>query len=157
MNPCPCGRGDVELGCRCSAVEKQRYRKRISGPILDRIDLVVEMRQLTPDELVRAPESESSEVVRQRVCAAREIQQERFRGSPCFCNARMSPRDMNRCCGIDWQGEKLLRQAITRFQLSPRAYDRILKVARTIADLAASETIREEHLLEAVSYRVSGM
>jgi len=157
MNPCPCGRGAVELGCRCSALEKQRYRKRISGPILDRIDLMVELRQLTPDELVKAPEGESSAAVRERVCAAREIQQRRFRESGCFCNARMSPREMRRCCAIDVRGEQLLRQAIARFQLSPRAYDRILKVARTIADLAGSESIREEHLLEAVSYRESGL
>ena len=153
MNPCPCGRGEVELGCTCKLLEKQRYRKRISGPLLDRIDLHVELRQLSQDELLAAPDGEPSRVIRERVIAARERQAVRYAESGIFCNARMGSRELQRYCRPDAAGSLLLRQAISRFRLSPRAYDRILKVARTIADLAGNDAIREEHLLEAINYR----
>ncbi len=153
MNPCPCGRGEVDLGCTCKLLEKQRYRKRISGPLLDRIDLHVELRQLSQDELLAAPDGEPSRIIRERVVAARERQAARYAESDIFCNARMGSRELQRYCRPDAAGSLLLRQAISRFRLSPRAYDRILKVARTIADLAGSDSIREEHLLEAINYR----
>jgi len=155
MNPCPCGRGDVELGCRCSPMEKRRYQRKISGPLLDRIDLRVDVPQLSRAELLAAPDGEPSAAIRARVIAARERQQARFAGSGIFCNRQMSPRQLRAFCALDPRGEALLRSAIDRFKLSPRAYDRILKVARTIADLAGSEAIAEEHLFEAVTYRRS--
>lgn len=153
MNPCPCGRGEYDLGCTCKIAEKQRYQKKISGPLLDRIDLHVEVRQLTQDELLKAPDGEPSAVIRERVIAARAIQSERFKGQHFNVNARMAGRHLQQYCQLPPNGQVLLRQAITRFKLSPRAYDRILKVARTIADLSNSPDIREEHLFEAVSYR----
>ncbi|MGE4563330.1 MAG: YifB family Mg chelatase-like AAA ATPase [Victivallaceae bacterium] len=156
MNPCPCGRGEVDLGCTCKWTEKERYLRRISGPLLDRIDLHVELRQLTCDELLKAPEGEASEKVRQRVIAARERQKARFESAGVHCNARLSGRELQRFCRLGPQSELMLRQAITRLKLSPRAYDRILKVGRTIADLAGSESLRDEHLFEAIGYRKLG-
>ena len=155
MNPCPCGRGSVELGCRCKIDEKKRYQKKISGPLLDRIDLHVPVLNLTEDELLSAPSGESSEVIRQRVVAARNIQQQRFTAHNCtiYCNAQMGARELNMFCNITPDSALLLRQAINKFHLSPRAHDRILKVARTIADLAGSNAISAEHLLEAITYR----
>ena len=155
MNPCPCGRGSVELGCRCKIDEKKRYQKKISGPLLDRIDLHVPVLNLTEDELLSAPSGESSEVIRQRVVAARNIQQQRFTAHNCtiYCNAQMGSRELNMFCNITPDSALLLRQAINKFHLSPRAHDRILKVARTIADLAGSNAINAEHLLEAITYR----
>lgn len=153
MNPCPCGRGEVELGCTCRIEEKRRYLKKISGPLLDRIDLQIEVRRLTEDELLAAPAGESSILIRQRVIRAREIQQRRFAGLPIHCNGQMGSRELQEFCRISDTGKTLLRQAVTRFKLSPRAYDRILKVARTIADLGGCEALCEEHLFEAINYR----
>ena len=155
MNPCPCGRGEVELGCRCKVEEKRRYLKRISGPLLDRIDLRVPVRQLSESELLKAPDGESSAVIRQRVIAARQIQQERYAGSGFFSNNQLTPKTMQKFCSLTSSGESLLRDAVNRFKLSPRAYSRILKVSRTIADLAGSEKIADEHLFEAINYRKS--
>ena len=155
MNPCPCGRGSVELGCTCKTEEKKRYQKKISGPLLDRIDLHVPVLNLTEDELLSAPNGESSAIIRQRVIAARKIQQERFSKLDriMHCNAQMGPRELAMFCVISPDSSLLLRQAISKFNLSPRAHDRILKVARTIADLAGNPAIQPEHLLEAITYR----
>ncbi|MDD5697809.1 MAG: YifB family Mg chelatase-like AAA ATPase [Victivallaceae bacterium] len=153
MNPCPCGLHNPVLGCRCKPDEKRRYRSKISGPLLDRIDLHVEAGHLSEDELLAAPNGESSAAICDRVIAAREIQSERFRGLKFHCNAGMSSRQLQEFCRLERQSQLLLRQAISNFKLSPRAYDRILKVARTIADLAGQERIGEEHLFEAISYR----
>ena len=154
MNPCPCGRGEVELGCVCKLEEKRRYLKKLSGPLLDRIDLHVELRQLTQDELVNVPDGEPSALIRQRVIAARKIQEARFaRCRGIYCNARMGSRELQQYCKLNPAGEMLLRQAIARFKLSPRAYDRILKVARTISDLAGVENISENAIFEAINYR----
>ena len=155
MNPCPCGRGAVELGCRCKPDEKKRYQKKISGPLLDRIDLHVPVLNLTEDELLSAPNGESSAVIRQRVINARQLQQQRFAQLPytMHCNAQMGSRELNMFCQIPPDCSLLLRQAIQKFHLSPRAHDRIIKVARTIADLAGSANITAEHLLEAITYR----
>ena len=157
MNPCPCGRGEVELGCVCKPEEKRRYLKKLSGPLLDRIDLHVEVRQLSQEELLRVPAGESSAVIRERVIAARKIQEKRFAGlRGVYCNARMGSRELQKYCQLSPGCEQLLRQAIIRFKLSPRAYDRILKVARTIADLAGTEQITEAAVFEAVNYRKAG-
>ena len=156
MNPCPCGRGAVELGCVCKLDEKRRYLKKLSGPLLDRIDLHIEVRQLTQDELVKMPTGESSAVIRERVIAARKLQSERFARTPgIYCNARMGSRELQKYCQLTPGSENLLRQAIARFKLSPRAYDRILKVARTISDLAGLEQISESAIFEAINYRKS--
>lgn len=153
MNPCPCGRGSVELGCKCTSSEKNKYQKRISGPMLDRIDILIDVKPLSPDELLKAPTGECSAVIRKRVIAARALQQKRFAGRKASCNAEMSNRDLLDFCQLSIQSEQRLREAIDMFKLSPRAYNRILKVARTIADLRGSEKIDDASLLEAVSYR----
>ena len=153
MNPCPCGLQNPELGCRCKADEKRRYRNKISGPLLDRIDLHVEVSQLSHDELLSAPNGESSATIIERVILARKIQSERFKGLNFYCNAGMTSKHLQQFCKLDKQSELLLRHAITNFNLSPRAYDRILKVSRTIADLAGQTQISEDHLFEAISYR----
>ncbi len=154
MNPCPCGMGDAANGCRCKPDEKKRYLKKISGPLLDRIDLHVEVLHLTEDELLSAPSGESSAAIRERVIAARAVQTARFAGlSNIHCNAHMTSRELQTFCRLTASGAALLRRAITQFRLSPRAYDRILKVARTIADLSGAPDIAEEHLFEAINYR----
>ena len=153
MNPCPCGRGSVELGCKCSKNEINKYQKRISGPILDRIDIIIEVKHLTPDELLNAPSGEKSSVIRQRVIAAREIQLKRFAGRATICNATMSSKDVQDFCKITQQGEQILRSAIDSMMLSPRAYHRILKLARTIADLKSNTDIQVEDLIEALAYK----
>ena len=137
------------------ADEKKRYQKKISGPLLDRIDLHVPVLHLTEEELLSAPNGESSSVIRERVIAARKIQQERFARLPytIHSNGQMGPKELNIFCNITPDSAMLLRQAIQKFHLSPRAHDRILKVARTIADLAGSANIGAEHLLEAITYR----
>lgn len=153
MNPCPCGRGEVELGCRCKPEEKRRYLKRISGPLLDRIDLRVPVRQLSENDLLKAPDGESSAVIRERVIKARQLQFERYAEWGFFNNSQLSAKALQKFCQVSASGEALLRNAINRYKLSPRAYSRILKVARTIADLAGSSNIGDEHLFEAISFR----
>lgn len=155
MNPCPCGHlGDRRHVCRCRQTQIRNYRARISGPLLDRIDLHVEVAALTEDELLaRDANAESSEAIRARVVNARKIQQARFRNTAITCNGRMEPSQMLDYCRPDQATEVLLRHAIQEFGLSARAYDRILRVARTIADLAESENIRREHIFEAIGYR----
>ncbi len=153
MNPCPCGLQNPKLGCRCKPDEKRRYRNKISGPLLDRIDLHVEVSQLTHDELLAAPNGENSAAILERVVAAGKIQGERFKGLKFHCNAGMTSRHLQKFCQLERKSQLLLRHAITNFQLSPRAYDRILKVARTIADLGGQAQISEDYLFEAISYR----
>ena len=155
MNPCPCGRGKPELGCRCTREEIRRYQKRLSGPLLDRIDLVVEVSQLSPDELLNSPPGESSATIRERVISARRRQQQRFAGTPCRCNADMSPGNLREFGRLSPKCEQLLRSAIVKLKLSPRAYDRIIKVSRTIADLRGVDAIDEASLIEAINFRRS--
>lgn len=157
MNPCPCGMGDAELGCTCKVDEKRRYQKKISGPLLDRIDLQVDVRQLNQDELLRAPDGESSASIRRRVAIARKIQERRYAPYGFYCNAQLSSRGLQTFCKLTPAEENMLRSAITRFKLSPRAFDRVLKVARTIADLAGRQNIGEDHLFEAITYRKSAL
>lgn len=154
MNPCPCGHyGDPTHPCTCTPTQIHRYKSRISGPLLDRIDIQCEV-EAVPYELLRSEQpGESSAEVRQRVVRARAVQQQRFHGTAIHCNAQMSAKQVRQYCLIDAAGDNLLRQAMERFALSARAYDRILKVARTIADLEGEERILPQHLSEAISYR----
>ncbi len=155
MNPCPCGYyGDPEGRCRCSPFQVQRYRNRISGPLLDRIDIHVEVPAVRYRELAGMAPGESSAEVRKRVVAARLIQQERFAGAAkVHCNADMGARDLRKYCRLDDRAQTMLQAAISELNLSVRAYDRILKVARTIADLASEDQIGADHISEAVQYR----
>jgi magnesium chelatase family protein len=154
MNPCPCGYyGSMQRACRCNPNVIHRYRARISGPLLDRIDLHIEVTALAEDELIGAPTGETSAQIRGRVVAARKIQEGRFAGSGVFCNSRMEPAQLQLHCRMDKRCETHLRHAIREMSLSARAYDRILRTARTIADLEAAESIQEEHIFEAVNYR----
>lgn len=155
MNPCPCGYyNHPTKPCTCPPGAVQKYLGRISGPLLDRIDLQVEILPVDIDCLTSDTRGEPSADIRARVVAARAIQEQRFADSPgVFCNARMNSRLMSRHCALDPEGRRILREAIERFDMSARAYDRILKVARTIADLDASPSIRPVHLREAIGYR----
>jgi magnesium chelatase family protein len=154
MNPCACGYlGDPRHECRCSPAQIQRYRARISGPLLDRIDLHVEAPSLTVEELRQAQPGESSAAIRARVETARRRQQARFAGTRTTVNARMTHAQIRQHCAIDAALGRLLQQAMEQLHLSARAYDRILKVARTIADLAGAGAIAAPHLLEAIQYR----
>lgn len=154
MNPCPCGHlGDRQKDCRCSAVGIQRYRSKISGPLLDRIDIQIEAPALSLDELRSAQPGESSQTIRQRIEAARAIQRTRFGNRTLSCNALLNGNDLNTYCALEKTQGDLLQQAMEKLSLSARAYDRILRVARTIADLAGTERIATEHLLEAIHYR----
>jgi magnesium chelatase family protein len=154
MNPCPCGfLGDAQRPCSCTLMQIQSYRSRVSGPLLDRIDIQVEVRAVPYRDLAAHAPAESSADVLARVDAARARQLARFRGSPLVRNAQMGARELRRCCAVDPAAERLLEQAMDKLALSARAYTRILKVARTIADLAASEPITTTHVAEAIQYR----
>lgn len=157
MNPCPCGyTGDGARECRCSVPQIQRYRSKISGPLLDRIDIHIEAPSLRIEELRNTQPSERSAAIRERCEAARAQQHKRFTRSSdpsARCNARMSHAEIRQYCEINKEQGDLLQQAMEQLALSARAYDRILKVARTIADLADSDTIETPHLLEAIQYR----
>ena len=155
MNPCPCGYyTDPNKECTCNPQVIQKYMAKISGPLLDRIDLHIEVPAVKYKELSSKESGEKSEQIRSRVIEAREIQAKRFSGRKgLFANADMQSKEIREFCKIDEQGEELLKMAITKLGLSARAYDRILKVGRTIADLAGSPEIRPEHLSEAIQYR----
>jgi len=154
MNPCPCGfLGDSQHSCTCTPALMQRYRTRLSGPLLDRIDLQVEVPRLPHKELADSWPVEASATVRCRVEKARQVQQERFAGSPVQCNARMGPRQLQKYCWTDKAGQELLQLVTDSLGLSARSYTRLLKVGRTIADLAGSAEIGPDHLAEAFQYR----
>ena len=155
MNPCPCGNfGSQKLQCNCSPAEIRRYRKKISGPLLDRIDLQVEVDNLSYDELISDESRESSASVKERVNSAREIQRKRFSQSGLSNNAEMGEREIESFCALSPECEKILGDAFERLNLSARARARIIKVARTIADLEGSVEICKKHIYEAVSYRL---
>lgn len=154
MNPCPCGfYGDPTHECTCSPVAIQRYRSRVSGPLLDRIDIHIEVPGVRYKELTDRAMGEPSEGIRERVNRAREVQLRRFSGMSFFCNAQMGSRELHAHCQVEAAGERLLELAINRLGLSARAYTRILKVARTIADLDPAEHIDAHHISEAIQYR----
>jgi len=154
MNPCVCGYfGDTFRQCTCTPTMVRKYQQKISGPLLDRIDLHVDVPRLAEEELVNYPPAETSAQIRRRVCAARTGQQARFAGRHIYCNAQMGAREIKEFCAINDDVKTLLRAAIQQLSLSARAYDRILKVARTIADLAGSDAIQVPHVAEAIQYR----
>lgn len=154
MNPCPCGYfGDPTHTCTCSPNRIRRYLSKISGPLLDRFDIHVEVPPVPFEELRRKEQSESSADIKKRVDRARAVQQERFKNSKTTCNAKINAAEFERFCLIDKEAEQTLRQAFEALGLTARAYDRVLKVSRTIADLDQSDMIRSDHVLEAVQYR----
>ena len=154
MNPCPCGYyGSRIRDCRCTPMEIRRYLDRVSGPLLDRIDIQVEADAVPVKEIHSAQIAESSQSVRERVAAARKIQQSRYREAGFHCNARLSNKGIQQYCRLDGEAEQLLKVAMENLRMSMRAHQRILKVSRTIADLEGSEMIRAPHLAEAIQYR----
>jgi magnesium chelatase family protein len=154
MNPCPCGYyGDPVKDCKCSSSEISRYQKRISGPLLDRIDIFIEVPRVEYEKLTDDTLGESSEKVRSRVEAARQIQQKRFEGTKLMCNTEMTPIEVKEFCRVDTPAQSLLRTAMKQLHLTARAFHRILKLARTIADLDGANIIKANHLAEALQYR----
>ena len=155
MNPCPCGYyGDATHTCVCTPGQIQRYMNKISGPLLDRIDIQIEITPVPFKDISKATQGEPSSTIRERVIRARCMQEERYKDiRSVYCNAQMSEKMIHRFAEPDTQGIEMLRLAMEKLSLSARAYSRILKVARTIADLAGSEHVQMEHLAEAISYR----
>ena len=154
MNPCKCGwYGDPSGKCICSDASIRNYRSRISGPLLDRIDIIMEVPAVNYEDLRRREETETSASVKERVNRARNVQHKRFGSFSGMCNARMGPEQLRAYCKLDADSETLMRQAFDAFGLTARSYDRILKVARTIADLEGSQTITADHIAEAIQYR----
>jgi magnesium chelatase family protein len=155
MNPCPCGfLGDRARSCTCTPPQIQRYRSRLSGPLLDRIDMHIEVPSVPVKELIGQAAGESSAAIRERVNLARARQRQRFAGAKALhCNAQMSSKEVKKFCRLDLASAELLNQAILRLGLSARAYHRILKIARTIADLAGADALETAHVAEAIQYR----
>lgn len=155
MNPCPCGfLGDVEKQCTCTDVQVQRYRSRLSGPLLDRIDMIIDVPRLTADELLNIKEDgEPSSKIRERVTNARKIQVERYKNDGIFTNAELSANLIEKYCSLDKEAQEMMRLAAVKYQLSGRKYSRILKLARTIADLSSAEKIDSVHISQALQYR----
>ena len=158
MNPCRCGwYGHPSGRCTCSESQVEQYMRRISGPLLDRIDMHIEVPSVEYEAMRRREKPESSETVRQRVNAAREIQKRRFAGTEVSCNAYMTPSMVGRYCALDEAGDRLMQGAFDRLGLTGRSHDRILRMARTIADLEGAEDISAAHLAEAIQFRSSGI
>lgn len=154
MNPCPCGYyGDPVRECSCSPSQVTRYQKRISGPLMDRIDIHVEVPRVDYDKLTDDRLGEPSAAIRARVERARDVQRQRFEGLEITTNADMGPAEVRQFCKLDDAGRSLIRAAMQQLQMSARAFHRILKLARTIADLAGSDAIETPHLAEAIQYR----
>ena len=158
MNPCRCGwYGHPSGRCRCSAQQVEQYMRRISGPLLDRIDMHIEVPSVEYEAMRRREQPESSAVIRERVNAAREVQKRRFGGTSVSCNAYMTPAMIGQYCQLDEAGEKLMQGAFDRLGLTGRSHDRILRMARTIADLDGAERIEVHHLAEAIQYRSNNL
>lgn len=154
MNPCPCGYyGDPVRECTCTASQIQRYRGRISGPLMDRIDIHIDVPAVSFSELTGKSRPESSREIRKRVVSARQLQTDRFKGTSVFCNAGMRPRDIKKFCSLEPAASSILKMAVDNLGLSARAYSRVLKTARTIADLDNQQNILRQHVAEAVQYR----
>ena len=154
MNPCPCGYyGDYDKQCNCKSEQIKKYINKISGPLLDRIDLHIEVESVKYEKLQNNERIETSEQIRKRVNEARKIQQDRYKEYLIFSNSELTPRLVEKYCKLDLPGKRILENAFERLGLSARAYGRILKVARTIADLEKSENIKINHLAEAIQYR----
>ena len=159
MNPCPCGYlGDKEKQCTCSEFQISRYQSRLSGPLLDRIDLQVEVPRLTAEELINTKsDAESSADIRKRVVNARKIQSERYKNDGILTNSELTSKLLKKYCQLDKQSSEMLKIASVKYQLSGRRYDRILKLARTIADLENSKDISQNHVMQALQYRMFNM
>ncbi len=154
MNPCPCGYfGDSRRTCRCTVPQIIKYRKKISGPLLDRIDIHIEVSALGSKQLVTDSTGEDSETIRKRIEKCRKIQVQRFKGTGIYCNAQMNTRQIKQFCTLDEECKKFIQEALEKMHLSARGYDKIVKVARTIADLEESEKITLSHIAEALQYR----
>ena len=155
MNPCPCGYyGHPTKSCVCNDYQRSQYMNRISGPLLDRIDLQIQVQPVEFDEMSSKQPAESSQAIRERVIQARAIQELRFKNERgIYCNAQMTPTLLHKYAEPDAAGLEKLRDAMERMNMSARAYDRILKVARTIADLEGSVAVRHPHIMEAIGYR----
>jgi magnesium chelatase family protein len=156
MNPCPCGYYGSNIeghSCKCPSQQIAKYRSKVSGPLLDRIDIHIEVPQLHYSDLMQVPSGEKSEDIRKRVNVARNNQLERFKKEKIFCNAQMSTKLIRKYCVLNEESRTLLQTAMSKKGLSARAYDRILKLARTIADIDNSTDIMFHHLSEAVQYR----
>ncbi|MCX7705199.1 MAG: YifB family Mg chelatase-like AAA ATPase [bacterium] len=154
MNPCPCGYyGDDRRPCRCTVPQIIKYRKKVSGPLLDRIDIHIEVSALGSRHLVSDSSGEDSETIRKRVEKCRKIQFHRFRGTGIYCNAHMDTKQLKQFCILDDDCKRFIQEALEKMNLSARGYDKILKVARTIADLEESEKITLSHIAEALQYR----
>ena len=155
MNPCPCGfLGDKEKQCTCTEMQIQRYRAKLSGPLLDRIDLIIEVPRLTTDELINTKtEAEPSAIIRERVIKARKLQAKRYEQEGILTNSELSAEMIKKYCILDEKSQQILKLASQKYQLSGRKYNRVLKIARTIADLNSSENITSEHLTQALQYR----
>ena len=154
MNPCPCGwNGDKDKACTCSPNEIKRYTRKISGPLLDRIDIHIRVPRVEYKELTASQPSEPSAVIRRRVTNARDIQLQRLRKFHVICNAQMSHAVLKKTCPLSDNAQKLLERAFDKMNMSARSYDRIIKVARTIADLAQEDEITEQHVAEAIQLR----
>lgn len=156
MNPCKCGwYGHPSGRCTCSENQVDQYMRRISGPLLDRIDMYIEVPSVEYEAMRRKEKPESSAVIRARVNAAREVQKQRFSGTEVSCNAYMPPAMIGQFCALDAAGERLMQSAFDRLGLTGRSHDRILRMARTIADLEGAARIEAPHLAEAIQYRSS--
>jgi magnesium chelatase family protein len=154
MNPCPCGSlGQTKSACRCSTTQLYKYRSKISGPLLDRIDIHIEVPATRYQDLSSNLPAETSAQIKERVNKARAIQRERLKDEGIMYNAQMSHKQVRKFCFLAKEESELLKMAMTELNFSARAYDKILKVSRTIADLAGSEQIKTEHLSEAIQYR----
>ncbi len=154
MNPCPCGwYGDSARQCRCTIGQMLKYRRKISGPLLDRIDIHIDVASLPPHLIMKEQEEERSEIIRKRVEIARKAQQKRFEGTDIFFNGHMNSSQLKKYCILNNECRALVREALDALYLSARAYDKIRKVARTIADMENSDTIKPHHLAEAIQYR----
>ena len=154
LNPCPCGNyGSQNANCTCSQLQIQKYLSKLSGPILDRIDIQVEVEAVKFEELSSKKQQESSESIRKRVEKARNIQLERYKGENIFSNAYLSSKQIKKYIKFDSKLEKIIEFAFKKFKFSARSFNKILKLTRTIADLEGCEKIEEKHLLEAIRYR----
>jgi magnesium chelatase family protein len=154
MNPCPCGwNGDQAHECDCTPAEIKRYTRKISGPLLDRIDIHIRVPRVEYQDLISEKKAEASAVIRQRVMAARDIQLSRFTDHHIFCNGQMNHADLKKRCRLSAGAQQLLKQAFQALNLSARSYDRIIKVSQTIADLDKSGTIEDRHIAEAIQLR----
>ena len=155
MNPCPCGYlGDSKIECKCTDNQRERYKNKISGPLLDRIDIQVKVPRQDYDKLrINSTKSETSAQIRERVNKAREIQLKRYKGTNILFNSMLTPSKIEQWCKIGEEEEKLMKMAFDNLNLSARGYHRILKLARTIADLDGEENINSSHISEALQYR----